>query len=95
VNFKLFENLSSIITLKDRGFVNVSSSISNWTVKMKAGNESTCSVSWILIYRASLSNYRSSGFHRACDGMVKCVVVVKAENGRVAVAYNDGIGGFF
>jgi hypothetical protein len=28
-------------------------------------------------------------FYQACDGMGKCVVVVKAENGRIAAAYNE------
>jgi hypothetical protein len=28
-------------------------------------------------------------FHQACDGMEKCVVVVRAENGRIAAAYNE------
>jgi hypothetical protein len=92
VNRKLFEDLSSIIAAKDRGFVSVSYNLSSWTVDMRAEDDSTCSVSWILIYRASVSGYRASDFHRACDGMGKCVVIVKAENGRIAVAYNeDGI----
>jgi hypothetical protein len=47
------------------------------------------SVSWILLYRASLSGYEVADFHRACDGMGKCVVVVKAENGRIAAAYSE------
>jgi hypothetical protein len=56
---------------------------------MKALYDSTCSISWILLYRASFSEYKASEFHRACDGMGKCVVVIKAENERIAVAYND------
>jgi hypothetical protein len=38
------------------------------------------SASWILLYRASLSAY---------FGMGKCLVAVKAENGRIAAAYNE------
>jgi hypothetical protein len=75
--------------LKDRGFVSVSSRVNDWTVKMKAEDGSVSSVSWILLYRASLSDYRAADFHQACDGMGKCVVVVKAENGRIAAVYNE------
>jgi hypothetical protein len=82
VNSKLFKDLSSTIALKDRGFVDVSSSVTDWTVEMKAEDVSVSSVSWILLYRAA-------DFHQACDGMGKCVVFVKAENGRIAVAYNE------
>jgi hypothetical protein len=92
VNIKLFADLSSTIALKDRGFVSVSSSVTDWTVEMKAEDDGASSVSWILLYRASLSEYRAADFHQACDGMGKCVVVVKDENGRVAAAYNeDGV----
>jgi hypothetical protein len=38
VNIKLFKDLSSTITLKDRGFISVSSSLNDWTVEMKADN---------------------------------------------------------
>jgi hypothetical protein len=89
VNNKLFGDLSSTIALKDRGLVSVSSSLSNWTVEMKAEDGSVSSVSWILLYRASLSGYRIDEFHQACDRMGGCVVVVKAENGRIAAAYNE------
>jgi hypothetical protein len=89
VNIQLFKDLSSTIVLKDRGFVSVSSSVNDWTVEMKAADGSVSSISWILLYRASLSGYRAADFHQACDGMGKCVVVVKAENGRIAAAYND------
>jgi hypothetical protein len=34
VNIQLFKDLSSIIALKDRGFVGVSSSVNDWTVEM-------------------------------------------------------------
>jgi hypothetical protein len=87
-NSKLFADLSSTIALKDRGFVGVSSSVIGWTVGMKADDESV-SVSWILLFRASLSEYRAADFHQACDGMGKCVVVVKAANGMIAAAYNE------
>jgi hypothetical protein len=89
VNSELFKDLSSIIALKDRGFVSVSSSMNVCTVEMKSAEGSFSSVSWILLYRPSLSDYQAADFHQACDGMGKCVVVVKAENGRVAAAYND------
>jgi hypothetical protein len=89
LNMKLFEDISSTIALKDRGFVSVSSSLSSWAVEMKARDETACFISWILLYRASLSGYKAADFHRACDGMGKCVVVVKADNGRVAAAYNE------
>jgi hypothetical protein len=88
VNSQLFKDLSSTIALKD-GFVRVSSNVRDWSVEMKAEDGSVSSISWILLYRASLSGYRVADFHRACDGMGKCVVVVKAENGRIAVAYNE------
>jgi hypothetical protein len=74
---------------KDRGFVSVSSSVTDWTFELKAKDGSVSSVSWILLYRASLSGYRAADFHQACDGMGKCVVVVKAENGMIATAYNE------
>jgi hypothetical protein len=89
VNSELFKDLSSTIALKDRGFVSVSSSMNDWTVAMKAEDRSLSSVSWILLYRASLSGYRAADFHQACDGMGKCIVVVKAENARIAAAYNE------
>jgi hypothetical protein len=89
VNIQLFKDLSSIIALKDRGFVSVSSSVTDWTVELKADYGSVSSVSWILLYRASVSGYRAADFHQACDGMGKCVVFVKAENGRIAAAYNE------
>jgi hypothetical protein len=48
---------------------------------MKSENDTSCSFSWIL---DSVSGYRVADFHRAFDGMEKCIVVVKAENGRIA-----------
>jgi hypothetical protein len=89
VNSELFKDLSSSIALKDRRFVSMSSNVTDWTVEMKAEDGSVSSVSWILLYRASLSEYRAANFHQACDGMGNCVVVVKAENGRIAAAYNE------
>jgi hypothetical protein len=89
VNSQLFKDFSSIIALKDRGFVSVSSIVNDWTVELKTEDGSVSSFSWILLYRASLSNYRVADFHQACDEMGKCVVVVKAENGRIAAAYNE------
>jgi hypothetical protein len=91
VNPQLFKDLSSTIALKDRGFVSVSSRVNDWTVEMYDGDGSVSSISWILLYRSSLSGYRAADFHQACDGMGKFVVVVKAVNGRIAAAYNaDG-----
>jgi hypothetical protein len=89
VNRQLFADLSSTIALKDRGFASSSSSVTNWTVEMKAEDGSESSVSWIRLYRASLSGYEANDFHQACDGMGKCVVIVKAVNGRIAAAYNE------
>jgi hypothetical protein len=56
---------------------------------MKDQDEAPCSVSWILLYRASLSDFKAAEFHRACDVMGKCVVVVKGEDERIVIAYND------
>jgi hypothetical protein len=90
INFQLFKDLSSTIALKDRDFVSVSSSVRNCTVEMNADDGSVSYVSWILLYRASLSGYyRAADFHQACNGMGNCVVVVKAENGKIAAAYNE------
>jgi hypothetical protein len=89
MNIKFFKDLFSTIALKDRGFVSVSLSVNSWTVEMKDEYGNMSSVSWILVYRASISGYRAADFHQACDGMGKCVVVVKAGNGRIAAAYNE------
>jgi hypothetical protein len=86
---KVFEDLSSILALNDSGFLSTSSSLSDWTVNLVDKDLKLCSVSWILLYRASASGYRAIDFHKACDGMGKCVVIVKAENGGVAAAYNE------
>jgi hypothetical protein len=85
-----FKDLSSTIAFKDRSFVGVSSSVNDWTDEMKDEDGSVSSVSWILLYRASLSGYEAADFHQACDGIGKCVVGVKAENGRIAAAYMEG-----
>jgi hypothetical protein len=89
VNIQLFKDLSSIIALKDRGFVSVSSNVNDWTVEIKDEDWSESSVSWILLYRATLSDYQAADFHQACDGMGKCVVFIMAENGRIAAVYNE------
>jgi hypothetical protein len=89
VNGELFKDLSSTIALKDRGFISVSSSVTDWTVEMKAEDGSVSSVSWILLYRASISGFLAADFHQACDGMGTCVVIVKAESGRIAAVYNE------
>jgi hypothetical protein len=96
LNCQLFSDLSSTIVMKDRGFDSVSSSIFDWAVEMKDVNGSSSSVSWILLYRASISGYEAADFHQACDGMGKCVVVVKAGNGKIAAAFNeDGFSSVF
>jgi hypothetical protein len=91
VNTQLFVDHSSTIAMKDHGFINISSSVNDWSVEMKVKDGSVSSVSRILLNRASLSDYRAADFHRACDGMGKwcVVVVVKAENGRITVANNE------
>lgn len=89
---KLFPQLSSIIVLKKRGFASSSSFLSNWDVRLKAndeGHEGVCSVSWELVYRASLFGFDADALHQACDGNGRCVVVVQAENRRMAAAYNE------
>jgi hypothetical protein len=45
VNRKLLATLSSTIALKDRGFVSVSSSVSDWTVNLKTEDVSASSIS--------------------------------------------------
>jgi hypothetical protein len=97
---KLFANVSSIIALKDRGFVSSSwiaskyrgsvaySILSDRTIKLKSKDES-CSITWNLLYRASLFGYDEKEFRRTCNSKGSCVVVVKAENGRIAAAYNE------
>jgi hypothetical protein len=96
VNEQLFSDISSTIVLKDRGFVSVSSNVKDWTVEINAEDGSLSSVSWILLYRASLSGFRAADFHQACDGMGKCVVIVKAGKGMIAAAYiEDGFTSVF
>jgi hypothetical protein len=89
VNIQLFTDLSSTFAFKDSGFASVSSTARDWVVEMKAEDGRASFVSWILIYRASISGFEADDFHQACDGMGKCVVVVKAENGMIAAAYNE------
>jgi hypothetical protein len=78
-----------MIALKESGFVTASSSLSDWNVRLKGEDESVCSVRWKLLYRGSLFGFGAREFHEACDGEGKCVVVVRAENGRIAAAYNE------
>jgi hypothetical protein len=61
----------------------VSSSVKYWIVEMKADDGSLFSVSWIPLYRASLSECRAADFHRTR----KCVAIT--ENGRIAASYNE------
>jgi hypothetical protein len=69
--------------------VALSSILSDWDVSLKGEGEIICNVRWNLLYRGSLFGFDAEDFHRACDRMGKCVVVVRAENGRIAVAYNE------
>jgi hypothetical protein len=78
------------IVSKDKSFLTDSSSLSNWNVTLRASDKSTLSVTWKLIY---CLGFGAREFHQACDGAGKFVVVVKAVNGRISVAYNDD--GFF
>jgi hypothetical protein len=43
-----------------------------------------------LLYRASEHGFLASEFHRLCDGKGPTITVVKAENERMAAAYNAG-----
>jgi hypothetical protein len=86
---KHFCDISQIIALKDRGFAATSSILSEWDVSLKGADESMCSVRWKLMYRGSLFGFGAREFHQACDGMGKYVVVVRAENGGIAAAYNE------
>jgi hypothetical protein len=86
---KLFVDISARIALKESGFVTTSSSLSDWDVKLKGEDGGVCSFSWKLLYRGSLLGFHVREFHYACDGVGKYVVVVRAENGRIAVAYNE------
>jgi hypothetical protein len=65
-------------------FPNISSRI----VVKAARDERSISVTWELVCRASLFGFGAREFHQACDGKGK-YVVVRAENGRIAVAYNE------
>jgi hypothetical protein len=60
---KLFPHISSIIAMKDRAFESVSSSLNEWNVSLKAKDERVCSVSWTLVYRASLFGLGAEEFH--------------------------------
>jgi hypothetical protein len=75
--------------LKDSGFVATSSILSGWNVSLKGEDESNSSVRWKLMYRGSLFWFGARDFHQACDGVGKFLVVVRAENGRIAAAYNE------
>jgi hypothetical protein len=86
---KLFCDMSQIIALKDSGFVALSSILSDWDVSLKREDTSVCSVRWKLLFRGSMFGFGAREFHQACDGDGKCVVVVRAENGRIAAAYNE------
>jgi hypothetical protein len=73
VNTQLFKDLSSTIALKDSGFASVSSNVSEWTAEMKAEDGNALFVSWILLYRASISGYRAADLSGVrWDGKVCC-----------------------
>jgi hypothetical protein len=63
--------------------------MNEWALSMKAKDDGECTVSWTLLFRASLFGYEARAFHQACDKEGSCVVVVRVENGRIAVAYNE------
>jgi hypothetical protein len=86
---KLFCDISQIIASKEIGFVSTSSILSEWDVSLKTSEESVCSVRWRLLYKGSMFGFGAREFLQACDGEGRCVVVVKAENGRIAAAYNE------
>jgi hypothetical protein len=87
----LFANVSSRIARKEGGFVTDSSSLNGWDVSLRASDGSTLSVKWELEYKASRDGFGVNEFHQKCDGQGKYVVVVKAINNRIAIAYNgDG-----
>jgi hypothetical protein len=86
---KLFSDISAIIALKESRFVTSSSSLSDWEVSLKGVDDSVCNVRWKLLFRGSLFGFGEREFRQACDGAGKCVFVVRAENGRIAAAYNE------
>jgi hypothetical protein len=86
---RLFADITKRIAMKDRGFVTETSSQNGWDVSLTASDGNSLSVTWELVYRASLFGFGAGEFHQACDGEGKYVVVVRAENGRIAVAYNE------
>jgi hypothetical protein len=87
----LFANVSSRIARKESGFITDSSSLNGWVVSLIARNGRTLPVKWELEYKASRNGFGVKEFHQKCDGEGKYVVVVKAINNRIAIAYNgDG-----
>jgi hypothetical protein len=90
---KLFRDMSSSIVLKERDIIATTSSLSDWDVSLNSRDGSSCVVSWKLLFKSTLFGFDADDFHQACDGMGKFVVVVRAENGRIAAAYNGD--GFF
>jgi hypothetical protein len=86
---KLFPQLSAIIALKrgDRSVAVSSILLSNWNVRLKLRDGRVRTVSWKFIYRASMFGFGADVFHNVCDGRGMCVVVVQADNGRIAEAY--------
>jgi hypothetical protein len=86
---KLFSELSTSIALKERDIIATTSSLSDWVVSLMSRDGSACVVSWRLLFKGSLFGSDARAFHRACDGIGKYVVVVRAENGRIAAAFNE------
>jgi hypothetical protein len=86
---KLFCEISLIIASKESGFVAASSILSGWEVSLKGSDGSVCVVKWKLLYKGSLFGFGARDFHQSCDGVGKFVVVVRAENGLIAAAYNE------
>jgi hypothetical protein len=51
--------------------------------------DSSYSIKWNRLYRASEHEFSASDFHRLCDNKGPTVVLVKAENGRMAAGYSS------
>jgi hypothetical protein len=60
------------------------------TIRNSNAFNSTPSSLFRLVLKGELVGYSSFlAFHQACDDMGKCVVVVRAENRRIAAVYNE------
>jgi hypothetical protein len=50
--------------------------------------DSESSIEWKRLYRGSEHEFSAAAFHRLCNNQGPTIVLVKAENGRVAAAYS-------